>query len=423
MSNNNWIVFSIEEIKSDVPNALAMGPFGSNITKDNFVESGVPVIRGGNLSDGRFLYEGFVYLTEEKADQLRASNAIPGDLVFTHRGTLGQVGIIPKAIYRRFVVSQSQMKLTCDRNKVNPLFLYYYFCGIGNDELLKHKSGSDVPAIASPLTTLKSIKVNLPPLPIQDKIAGILSAYDDLIENNTRRIRILEEMAQAIYREWFVHFRYPGHKSVPLVESELGLIPQGWEVVKIREVSSYINRGVSPTYDESSPSIVINQKCIRDGQLNIELARNHSTKVLPSKMVKFGDVLINSTGVGTLGRVTQVYQTLSDTTVDSHVTIVRPSEKVSIEYFGYYLLGLQEFFDHSGAGSTNQTELGRQIISNKEFLNPPIDIQKAFSEVVQPVKKSINNLQIRNKNLRQQRDLLLPRLVSGELDVEKIMGQ
>ena len=126
-SQTSWKFVKIEQLAAKTKNALAMGPFGSRITKDNFVETGVPIIRGINLSNGRFYHQDFVFLTEEKANELAASNAFPNDLVFTHRGTLGQIGIIPKGYYPRYVVSQSHMKLTCDQTKVLPMFVYYYF--------------------------------------------------------------------------------------------------------------------------------------------------------------------------------------------------------------------------------------------------------------------------------------------------------
>ncbi len=110
----------------------------------------------------------------------------------------------------------------------------------------------------------ENLIVTLPPLPIQRKIAAILSAYDDLIENNTRRIALLEEMAQALYREWFVHFRFPGHESVPLVDSPLGPIPEGWQMAKLGEVADYINRGVSvDSYDDCEWLFVLNHQSYR----------------------------------------------------------------------------------------------------------------------------------------------------------------
>jgi type I restriction enzyme S subunit len=159
---------------------------------------------------------------------------------------------------------------------------------------------------------------------VQRRIAGILSAYDGLIENNQRRIRILEEMARAIYREWFVLFRFPGHQKTELVTSPIGNIPQGWEVKKLGELTSFLSRGISPSYAEDGDSIVMNQKCIRDQRLTLDPARKQIKPIPADKRIRFGDVLINSTGVGTLGRVAQVYEKLVDCTVDTHVTIARP---------------------------------------------------------------------------------------------------
>lgn len=203
-----WEIKTVEEISAHLPRSIAMGPFGSNIKTDNFVPTGVPVIRGQNLNAGRFNDSDFVFLTEEKADELAASNAFSGDLVFTHRGTLGQVGIIPMdAKYKRYVVSQSQMKLTCDRNQVNLLFILYFFRSPqGQYELLANTSTTGVPAISRPLTTLKSIKIPIPPLSQQRAIAHILGSLDDKIELNRRMNETLEAIAQAIFKSWFVDF-------------------------------------------------------------------------------------------------------------------------------------------------------------------------------------------------------------------------
>ncbi|CAM3712234.1 Type I restriction modification DNA specificity domain-containing protein [Deinococcus frigens] len=268
---------------------------------------------------------------------------------------------------------------------------------------------------------LRKVDVPLPPLPTQRKIAAILSAYDDLIENNTRRVRVLEDMARALYREWFVEYRYPGHELVVFVEDEQGRRPKGWKLASISDVAPLVTRGIAPKYNEDSLSLVINQKCIRDQRLSLQPARRHLGKVPVMKQVGFGDVLINSTGIGTLGRVAQVYEELTDCTVDSHVTIVRPDlDKVDLDFFGLALLNMQSHFEGLGVGATGQTELGRERVSSTHLLRPDLALQNDFGERVRPLRGAVVNLERRNTNLRRTRDLLLPRLVSGELDVSNL---
>jgi len=160
---------------SDVCCRIAMGPFGSDIKTDNFVESGVPVIRGGNLADG-FVDSDFVFVSEHKADELRNANAFPEDIVITHRGTLGQVGLIPsRSNFPRYVVSQSQMLLSLDRRIATPRFVFEYLRSpLGQHRLLANTSQTGVPAIARPVTSVKAIRFVLPPL-------AVLQAFEEII--------------------------------------------------------------------------------------------------------------------------------------------------------------------------------------------------------------------------------------------------
>jgi type I restriction enzyme S subunit len=253
---DEWQEKTIEEIASKV----AMGPFGSDIKTDNFVPAGVPVIRGGNLTQGRFYAKDFVFLTERKADELANANAFPGDIVFTHRGTLGQVGLVPNSPFKRYVVSQSQMKLTCDPNHADPAFIYYFFKSpLGQQALLMNTSQTGVPAISRPTTSLKSIRLSLPPLAEQHAIAHVLGAIDDKIALNRSMNGTLEAMARALFKSWFVDFdpvraKAEGREtSLPKVladlfpdafeESELGEIPRGWSVQTLREIAQVFSGG------------------------------------------------------------------------------------------------------------------------------------------------------------------------------------
>ena len=259
-----------------------------------------------------------------------------------------------------------------------------------------------------------------PPFPVQRKIASILSAYDGVIENNLRRIQILEEVAQLVYREWFVKFRFPGHEKVRMVDSPLGKIPETWKETALGEVTALIKRGIAPAYDESSPSIVINQRCIRHSRLDMSQSRRHRKTVPVDRYVVRGDVLVNSTGVGTLGRVAQVQTDLPDCTVDTHVTIVRPADSQDPDFFGLQVLSLEPLFQQQGRGTTGQTELNREAISNAPYRDPGPALQRRFGSAVRRLRVLSAHLAPINDVVRQTRDLLLPKLVSGELDVSDL---
>ena len=179
----SWPRVTVEFIKAAARYSLVGGPFGSELTTSDYVEEGVPVIRGSNLPDDSFFDDSeFVFVREEKADQLFANNAHPGDVVFTQRGTLGQVGLIPtESQFSRYLISQSQMKLSVNPAKADARFVYYYFRHPETVQNIKnHAITSGVPHIN--LGLLREFEMPLPPVDVQRDIVSTLSAYDDLIE-------------------------------------------------------------------------------------------------------------------------------------------------------------------------------------------------------------------------------------------------
>jgi type I restriction enzyme S subunit len=347
-----------------------------------------------------------------------------GDIVFVRSN--GNRELIGRSLFieqppEEVTHSAFSIRLRFTSREVHPKFYAYCFrTPLIRQGLTAQGGGTNINNLNQDI--LNALEVPLPPLPVQQRIANILSAYDELIENGQRRIRILEDMARALYREWFVNFRFPGHENIKLVDSTLGKIPKGWKVKKLGEVTLYLNRGISPIYDENGSSTVINQKCIRDQRLSLEPARRQTKPIPTDKQVRFGDVLINSTGVGTLGRVAQVYQELGEYTVDTHVTLARQNTEVDLDFFGLTLLSHQETFDRLGVGATGQTELSRTSIANVELVVPPLAIQASYGEIARPMRKAAITLTTQIQNLRQTRDLLLPRLLSGQVELASANG-
>ena len=236
--------YKLEELVFPGKGNLVSGPFGSNISSKFFVNDGVPVIRGNNLTKGnkKFIDDGYVYITNEKAYELRNCLANTDDILFTAAGTLGQIGIMPSNLkYEKYIISNKQIRLRCNTEIVNPTFLYYYLINPQMRVFIESQNkGSSIPLLT--LGSLKWLPIDLPPLPAQQKIAKILSNYDDLIENNLKRIKLLEESARLTYEEWFLRFRIDGKKLEIDPETKL---PFGWENAPL---ASYINllRGVEP---------------------------------------------------------------------------------------------------------------------------------------------------------------------------------
>ncbi|MEI2397029.1 restriction endonuclease subunit S [Paenibacillus phytohabitans] len=271
---------------------------------------------------------------------------------------------------------------------------------------------------------LEKIEIKLPRYEEQVAIADTLFSIDEKIKTNMNINKTLEEISQALFKRWFVDFEFPNENREPykssggeFEESELGLIPIGWKIEKIENCTKLVSRGIAPKYDENSEKRVINQKCIRDGSLNTALSRTHCSNVNEEKKLQFGDVLVNSTGTGTLGRVAQVYEQLENYTVDSHVTIIRPSVKNGLGYMGCLLKNMQPIFEHAATGSTGQTELGREVIKQMKILLPDQRTIERFSEMYHFFCEKMLNSQKDNVVLSNVRDTLLPKLMSGEIRV------
>ena len=337
----------------------------------------------------------------------------PDDLLFARQSLVaagaGKCSIV-KELKEPTTYESHLIRVRLDKNKCNPWYYYYLFklpdnpikaivnqcaqAGIRGNELVK-------------------IKVPLPPRPCQDRIVSVLSTYDNLIEVNNKRIKVLEQMAENLYKEWFVRFRFPGHETIKIEN----YVPKGWEYSTIEALSDILQRGISPDYDDEGSLTVISQKCIRQSIMDIREARNQTKTFRKELNLRDGDTVICSTGTGTLGRVGQVYGEYPNTTFDSHVTLVRAKPEIEKHYLFWTLKEMQPWLTNMGIGSTNQQELYRNTIKNAKALNPDRTLLNRFEAIIEPIHQSINMLINSQENLIKQRDLLLPRLMSGKLEV------
>lgn len=290
----------------------------------------------------------------------------------------------------------------------NELCDTHYLCYLINSmDLSGYVTGSAQPKLSQ--ANLNAILLLLPQIKIQKKIVDYLRKIDEKIELNTRINENLLQQALAIYKAWFCDY----------VLSD-GVLPESWHITTIGALSSLVTRGIAPKYDDRSNQIVLNQKCIRDHTINVSLARRHLPKKINEKWISKGDLLINSTGTGTLGRVAQVWFDANNMTVDSHVTIVRPKATILQSYIGFWGLSHESKIEAQHTGSTGQTELLRDRVKAMELPFPDEDTLSKFNELVIPMTDAVVSNQKENARLSQLRDNLLPKLMSGEIDVSEL---
>jgi len=289
-----------------------------------------------------------------------------------------------------------------------PRYVYYFLKTL---DLKNFNSGVGVPTLNR--NDLDTLELAIHDYPTQRKIASILSAYDDLIENNTRRIRILEEMAQAIYTEWFVNFRFPGHEKVKMVESELGLIPKGWEVKNLFDIAEV-------TYGFPFKSKQFTEKADGKPVIRIRDILNNQTKTFTSEkadnkyILHNGDILIGMDGDFHMGKWAG-----GEAYLNQRIVRLRPKNGLSSYYLFLALKSPIQHFNSTIVGTT-VTHLSDKDLHSINLLVP----DKNPSKIIKGIFGSLFNLEIRlhlkNVILRRTRDLLLPKLIRGEIEVEEL---
>jgi type I restriction enzyme S subunit len=379
---------------------------------------GIPVIKIANIQGKRVLKKCADCLpTDLFEEKLRKYVLAPEDtlVAMTGAGSVGKVGKM-HALDRRFLVNQRVGIIRPNKEAVEPQFLYYTLSQDHYEtELYALGLGAGQPNVSG--KQIGSLEIPLPDLPTQRKIAGILSTYDDLIENNMGRIRILDEMAQSLYREWFVHFRFPGHESTPMVDSPLGLIPEGWEVKKLGDTVDVNARSIRTN---SAPDVIhyVDIKSVTEGSIDGLAAMDFSEA--PSRarrIVAHGDV-IWSTVRPNLRAFALIIDPVEDTIASTGFAVLS-AKAIPFSYL-YLATTTQEFTDflvNQTSGSAYPA-VNAGVFENAPFLVPPAEILKRFNAFAENSLLLQAQLRKRNDNLRQTRDLLLPKLLSGQMTLE-----
>ncbi len=440
---SEWVTATI----ADIAEKVAMGPFGSSIKVETFVPQGVPVISGQHLHSFRLDERpGFNFITPEHAAKLSNANVRQGDVIFTHAGNIGQVSYIPTdSAHERYVISQRQFYMRCDSRQVIPEFVTYYFATpYGKHQLLANSASVGVPSLAQPVSYLRTVGIRLPPLHEQRAIACILGALDDKIELNRKMNETVEGIARAIFKSWFVDFdpvraRAEGRDTgLPseiadlfpssFVDSELGEIPEGWEVSTLGGLCPKPQYG----YTASAQTEPIGPHLLRITDINKRAWVNWHTvpfctieqDIYPKYQVKEGDVLVARMADPGHGAVVEGDH---NAVFASYLIRFRPTERWLDRYLQYWLRSEAYWGLVRGrqAGTTRAT-LNAQVLGEFPILHPATHLLQSFKRIVDALRARVVVNAEQNTQLEELRDSLLPKLISGELrvpDAERIVGR
>ena len=394
---------------TDLIDEIAMGPFGSNIKVSCFVDSGVPVLNGSNLEGFSLSEKAFRFVTKEKADSLNKANAHRGDIVITHRGTLGQIVFIPQdSRYDRYVISQSQFRVRCN-DKVLPEYLVYYFhTPIGQHKLLSNASQVGVPALARPSSTFQQIEVELPELSIQKRVVEIITTIQKKIENNQELNDNLQQQAAALFESWFVNY-----------DPWDGVQPSEWENAPLGSFVE-IKRGGSPRpiqdflSDSGLRWLKISDVTSLSSPFVLEIKEHIKEEGLRKTVfLHAGELVLSNSATPGIPKILDVDTCIHDG------WLYFPKSELSKYYLYLFFKHIRKELVALGNGSVF-TNLKTDILKAFPATKADESTLKEFDALVTPLFDAMLNADRENFKLAAMRDALLPKLMSSEIDASEV---
>ncbi len=405
---SNWIEVKLK----DVCERITVGHVGS--MADQYKATGIPFLRSLNINPYRIDFNNLKFIDEQFNQKLKKSVLQPNDVAIVRTGYPGTACVIPSSLG---IANCSDLVIVKPGKQLNS----YFLAAIFNSTFGKGLVAGNLVGSAQQhfnITVAKELKLRLPPKQLQDKIAAVLSTYDDLIENNDRRITLLEKMAEEIYREWFVRLRFPGHEQATFHKG----IPEGWI---IKELEEFCQRVTDGTHDTPKPTnegyFLVTGKNIKNGTVDFENAYKISKKdhinISKRSGLQSGDIIFSN--IGTLGSIAIVTDDIEYSV--KNVLIFKPVDK-NQSVFLYYMLKeqyvLENLLLHSSGAS--QQFIGLTVARKFKVFDPGKLLINNFGEFVLPLQQKRLLLIRANSKLKQTRDRLLTRLISGKLSVEDL---
>lgn len=419
---NDWREYTLKELLG--PKGYVRGPFGSALRRSEMQTSGYAVYEQQHAiyNTRKFRY----FIDENKFRELARFQTLPNDLIISCSGTVGEVSVIrpedPSGI-----ISQALLSLRPDVIKVSPKFLYYFFkTKLGHGALLGASHGSVQVNIAN-RETVENIRIRVPSLRTQDRITDILSSLDDKIELNNAINKNLEELTQALFKHWFVDFEFPNENGEPykssggeMVESELGEIPRGWRVAKYGDIVKTTSGGTPnrsrSDYYESGNILWVKSKELNNSmifeteeKINDLGLQNSSAKLLPPYSVL---IAMYGATVGQFALMTKA------SSCNQAVCAILENDNIPYSFNYLFFQNYRKYLANFAVGSAQQN-ISQNFIKNIQLVVPNSNLLASFHTLVDGPLKLIENNCIENHTLAMLRDNILPKLMSGELNIQE----
>lgn len=420
-----WPTKTLGQLCREGGGFIRTGPFGSQLHRSDYIDDrrGIPVVMPKDMARGRIDTSTIARIDEATANRLEQHLLTANDVVLSRRGDVGRTAWVFADDLPAFCGTGSIRVHPGESNKVRPAYLRFFFhTRMASDYLKGHAVGATMPNLNAGI--VERMPVPVPPIPVQDSLIATLGAFDELIENSRRRVEVLEESARTIYREWFVKFRYPGHEDVPLVDSSLGRVPAGWTLTTLGNAAEWFSGGTPRTtvaeyWGGMLPWItsgtLTSMLLDRSDRMLTEVGASNGTRVVERDALLFvvrGMSLAKEFRVG-----------IADTRVafGQDVKALIASPDIEPMYLAFSVISradeIQRMVEFAGHGTG---KLSTDRLKAIEIPKPPQQVQASFTDAVNPLRESMSALRLSIDYLEALRDLLLPKFVTGQLDISKL---
>ena len=404
---------SWEKVKlGDISANIQTGPFGSQLHQHDYSEVGTPVVMPKDLIGGKISEQSIARVSQDHVQRLNRHIIQKGDILYSRRGDVGRCAIASDH-ETGWLCGTGCLRVTTDTTIADSKFVFYQ---LQQPEVVrwveKHAVGATMLNLNT--TILSNIPLLLPPIETQRRIADILSAYDDLIENNRKQIKLLEEAAQRLYKEWFVDLRFPGHEHTKIVDG----VPEGWRIRAVSDFGEVIT-GKTPStskpeyYDGNIPFVTIPDMhntifpLSTEKRLSEQGANTQKNKFLPPNSVMVSCIAT----VGLVNIASEWCQT------NQQINSVILEDKKDLYFFYFAMKRIKSLLDGVGSNGATMTNVNKTKFESIKILYPGNYLSNCFFEFSMPIFQKVLVLSKENQNLQQARDRLLPKLMSGEVEV------